>query len=584
VYVVVERRHRAGALAGAGLLVAAAVWLFASAMASASSAPSAIIFWSNIQTLGMYSLATLWLAYVSLFTGHDRLLSPTMIVLLTVAPLIAIALTFTNKTHNLMFDYDLVLQEGSVVTSQSYGPGAWAYVAYSYVQIIVADWFLIRTLLRRRRLMLFRLLVLTGTHATMVAANIINLAGLYTFAVVDPTVLAFIVGGPLTVWAMGKVRAGEIVPVARERIIEGMNDAVIVLDPDGRVMDMNIAARKLAQVGAEPVAGELLEQLWPRWPLFGRSPDGEGLGSDIMLETGDGLRCFDMSLSLLWDWRSRLVCQVYVLRDVTERMRTADELKSVNEELEQRVARRTAELEAAYERLKTVDGLRKKFAVNVSHELRTPLANLNLYLHLLTNSPDDPELYLSTLQRETKRLEHLVEDMLYLTNLDKREIPLSFAPVDLNALAAAYITDHQRLAAKRQLSLAFHEHPELPPVMVDEARLGRVLRILLTNALNYTPEGGRIDVKTDLQEVEGRSWSGFSVSDTGQGIPKDEQEQLFERFVRGNVGQDSGVPGTGLGLAIASDIVAQHRGKIEVKSEGIPGKGAKFSVWLPMSR
>jgi signal transduction histidine kinase len=432
--------------------------------------------------------------------------------------------------------------------------------------------------------MLFRLLVLTGTHATMVAANIINLAGLYTFAVVDPTVLAFIVGGPLTVWAMGKVRAGEIVPVARERIIEGMNDAVIVLDPDGRVMDMNIAARKLAQVGAEPVAGELLEQLWPRWPLFGRSPDGEGLGSDIMLETGDGLRCFDMSLSLLWDWRSRLVCQVYVLRDVTERMRTADELKSVNEELEQRVARRTAELEAAYERLKTVDGRRKKFAVNVSHELRTPRANLNLYLHLLTNSPDDPELYLSTLQRETKRLEHLVEDMLYLTNLDKREIPLSFAPVDLNALAAAYITDHQRLAAKRQLSLAFHEHPELPPVMVDEARLGRVLRILLTNALNYTPEGGRIDVKTDLQEVEGRSWSGFSVSDTGQGIPKDEQEQLFERFVRGNVGQDSGVPGTGLGLAIASDIVAQHRGKIEVKSEGIPGKGAKFSVWLPMSR
>jgi signal transduction histidine kinase len=108
-----------------------------------------------------------------------------------------------------------------------------------------------------------------------------------------------------------------------------------------------------------------------------------------------------------------------------------------------------------------------------------------------------------------------------------------------------------------------------------------VLSILLTNALTYTPEGGRVVVTTQLRRREGKRWAGFSVGDTGPGIPLDEQSRVFERFVRGKVGRESGVPGTGLGLALAQEIVQRHRGQIELVSEGAPGKGATFTVWLP---
>jgi len=109
------------------------------------------------------------------------------------------------------------------------------------------------------------------------------------------------------------------------------------------------------------------------------------------------------------------------------------------------------------------------------------------------------------------------------------------------------------------------------------------LSILMTNAMNYTPAGGDITVCTLAEEIEGSSWVGFAVSDTGPGVLPEDREHLFERFFRGKAGRDSAAPGTGLGLAIAHEIVQRHGGRIEVHSSGIPGEGTTFQVWLPAS-
>ena len=101
----------------------------------------------------------------------------------------------------------------------------------------------------------------------------------------------------------------------------------------------------------------------------------------------------------------------------------------------------------------------------------------------------------------------------------------------------------------------------------------------MTNAFNYTPEGGQVTVST-LMGNENQSY-GFCVTDTGPGISPDEQLRLFDRFYRGSAAHQSKTPGTGLGLAIAREIVDRHQGRIEVKSDGVPGHGAQFSVWLP---
>jgi signal transduction histidine kinase len=117
--------------------------------------------------------------------------------------------------------------------------------------------------------------------------------------------------------------------------------------------------------------------------------------------------------------------------------------------------------------------------------------------------------------------------------------------------------------------------------MADANLIEQALSVLLTNALNYTPAHGQVMVQTHTDPLADRQWIGFSVIDTGLGISPDEQTKLFTRFFRGQTGRKSGVPGTGLGLAIAKEIVERHGGKIEVKSDGIPGSGTTFTVWIP---
>ncbi|MBN1119610.1 MAG: GAF domain-containing protein, partial [Anaerolineae bacterium] len=231
--------------------------------------------------------------------------------------------------------------------------------------------------------------------------------------------------------------------------------------------------------------------------------------------------------------------------------------------------------------LKEVERMKDAFVSNVSHELRTPITSLKLSHRLIEMDPENREEYMGRLSREVNRLNDLIEDLLRLSRLDQGRVELNLQPVDLNELAQQYVNDRSPLAESKELSLLFEGEKDVMPVQADEGLIGQVLSILLTNALNYTPAGGRVTVSTHMKEIDGKRWVGHSVSDTGPGITPDDQPHLFERFYRGKAGHDSGAPGTGLGLAIAHEIVDQHRGKIDVESEGVPGKGATFTVWLP---
>ncbi|HEC23961.1 MAG TPA: PAS domain S-box protein [Chloroflexi bacterium] len=231
--------------------------------------------------------------------------------------------------------------------------------------------------------------------------------------------------------------------------------------------------------------------------------------------------------------------------------------------------------------LKEVARMKEAFVSNVSHELRTPITSLKLNLRLLSLDPERQEVYLERLNREVERLNKIIEDLLRLSRLDQGHVQLHLEPVDLNVLAEQFLSDRSPLAESRGLALNLRKESDLPPVQADAGLLGQVLSIFLTNALNYTPAGGRVTISTQVRRMGGRQWVGLSVSDTGPGIPPEEQSHLFERFFRGKVGRDSGAPGTGLGLAIAREIVDLHRGRIEVDSEGVPGEGTTFTVWLP---
>ena len=231
--------------------------------------------------------------------------------------------------------------------------------------------------------------------------------------------------------------------------------------------------------------------------------------------------------------------------------------------------------------LKAVERMQEEFVSNVTHELRTPITSIRLYHDLVTKRPERQGVYLDRILRETDRLEHIIDDLLHLSRIDRGQATPNIAPVDLNTLATQYVTDRAPLAASRKITLSLAETAELPPVQADPSLLGQALSILLTNAITYTPSGGTITVSTYHDQARNNTNAGIKVQDTGPGIAPDEQQCIFKRFYRGSAAHETGAAGTGLGLSILKEIITCHHGEIEVISEGVPGKGTAFVLWLP---
>jgi len=279
-----------------------------------------------------------------------------------------------------------------------------------------------------------------------------------------------------------------------------------------------------------------------------------------------------------------LVTLTEIAGNAIHRTRLNEQLVDHAEELELRVAERTAELQDALKKSQEADRLKSEFIANVNHELRTPLTNLILYYQMLRAQPNiKTEERLNVVGRELQRLRSLIEELLTLSRFDLGQVTIRHLPCDLNALIRTLVNDRQSLAEERGLELKLNLESSLQPVWLDEAAIIQALSNLLTNAMNYTPRGGSILVSTMIDMKENDNWAGFQVEDTGRGIDEEEIPHLFERFYRGRAGHESGAPGTGLGLAIVKQVVEHHQGRIDVgKASG--GVGAVFTIWLPVKQ
>ncbi|MDX6408670.1 MAG: hypothetical protein QOE13_1741 [Gaiellaceae bacterium] len=227
-----------------------------------------------------------------------------------------------------------------------------------------------------------------------------------------------------------------------------------------------------------------------------------------------------------------------------------------------------------------LDRLRDALVATVSHELRTPLTSIIGYLELIGTGPDELGAedagYIEVVGRNAVRLQHMVEDLLFLAQLDAGSFTLDLAEADLVELAGEAIEAARPAANAKSLSLTL-EHDQKAMVDADANRIGQALDNLISNAIKFTPEGGKVRVVIEDSDA---SFT-LRVTDTGYGIPAQEQQRLFERFFRSTTASANNVPGTGLGLTIAKTIIDRHRGSISFDST--VGKGTTFTISLPKS-
>lgn len=241
-----------------------------------------------------------------------------------------------------------------------------------------------------------------------------------------------------------------------------------------------------------------------------------------------------------------------------------------------------AELRIAIEKTQAADRAKSQFIHHVSHELRTPLTNIRTYLDLTRlGLKERRDEYIAVALAEAVRLQHLIEDLLYLSKLDLGQLEVKVQPLDVNRLVEDLVHERARFFLAQGLELLLETDPQLPEVMADERALRQILHSLLTNALHFTPSGGQVLLKTALTAGEGRAWGTIEVRDTGLGMSEAEQLQLFQRFQRGTAVELTNVPGTGVGLALSKELVELQRGRLTVKSR--LQEGSTFTIWLPLA-
>jgi K+-sensing histidine kinase KdpD len=228
--------------------------------------------------------------------------------------------------------------------------------------------------------------------------------------------------------------------------------------------------------------------------------------------------------------------------------------------------------------LRELDTMRTEFLANVSHELRTPLAVIKGSANSLLQ-PDvifDEQTwreFLQSIDKDADTLTRMVDDLLMMSRLEARALEVKKKPHRLNEVVNSVKDRLDNLTARHHLSINIPE--KLPPVVIDDGRIGEVFTNLVDNAVKYSDENTSIviDACPNGKEVV------VSVTDEGIGIPPELHLKIFERFFQGNGHRTGRRKGTGLGLAICRGIIEAHGGQIWVESE--PGKGAKFSFTLP---
>jgi heavy metal sensor kinase len=224
-------------------------------------------------------------------------------------------------------------------------------------------------------------------------------------------------------------------------------------------------------------------------------------------------------------------------------------------------------------RLERLFNAQQRFVADVSHELRTPLTAIRGNLDLLRRIPND-ETSLNAIDAELRRMTRLVQDLLLLAQADSGRLPLERRSVELNAVLRDVCEQAKLLSTNRQVDIALLQD-ETITIDGDQDRLMQLLMNLVSNAIKYTPDGGRITL--GLTAYDG--WARVLVSDTGIGIPEKDLPFIFDRFYRVDPARTRAQGGAGLGLAIAKWIADAHNGRITVESQ--VSHGTTFTVWLP---
>ncbi|MEW5815720.1 MAG: histidine kinase N-terminal 7TM domain-containing protein [Spirochaetota bacterium] len=542
------------------LLLSGAGWLITMIFEYGTVTFQSKLFWSKLQYIGLEAIPVAWLVFCLQYTGRNEFIKPLHITLLSIIPCVFILLVFTNEFHG--FIWSRVSAAGRPFLEKDPSVGFWVLVGYAYLLIIIGVYLLVVMMLRSRKFYGRQAAALICAAIFPWLASAIDLTGIKIVHDIELTPIAFSVTSLIVVYGFARLRFRDTVPLAYQTTIESMNDSVILLDQENRLIYMNPAASQFFPETGTHKSSAHLDALWPDLFLVIERFSGKTFKRCEAELSG---RVYDIQLSPIFDWRNNLVSRIVVLRDITQLRQAEENMRKMKEELEIRVAARTEELIQANRALQAEIAERKQaeeiikaslkekeiLLKEIHHRVKNNLQVISSLLKLQLKYVRDRQSYgmLKDTQTRIKSM-GIIHEILYKSgDLSRINIANYIRPL-IKYLFSTYGIDTNSV----ELSINTEE------VLLDIDTVilcCLIINELVSNSLKHAFPRGR----------KGRLWVEFHVSngkfaltvrDDGIGLPGDLDLQSTETF----------------GLRIVTILTRQLGGSIEIDRN----KGTLFSV------
>ena len=540
-----RRRSKPGAWPVFVFMLAMALWSLFYAIHWLITPPSQRWFWLNMTYIGAVLVPAAFFLFTLIFTNHKQWLTKPVLIVLVAQPLLVLLLLWSDEAHNLFFGgkrtpKSTMFLEGGLVF--------WLNIGYSYLLILISLILLLQMFFRTRTPYRWQIgIILVGASLPWLG-NMLSLAGIRPPGL-DITPFFFVLTGIIFTIGLFRIHFLDLVPVARDRLIETMTDGVLVLDNSDRIVDINPSAATLFGHQQEAVIGQPLETLLVHWPdelaRLRQLPSGR---EEVQL--GDQApRYYEVQIIPLQDDRQRLTGRLITWHDTSERKMAELEREKLIHELD-------------------------AYAHTVAHDLKNPLALTISYGELLAEmhpfTHGNQAVFLERMQKNGRRMLRIVDELLLLaTVIGQDHIPIE--PISMSELIQA-VLERSETTTQSQAEISLPE--QFPLVLGYGPWIEEVWANYISNALKYGGEPPHITVGFDTSAATDvvRFW----VKDNGDGLEPLAQKRLFQEFERL---EQKRAQGHGLGLSVVRRIIERLNGQVGVESE--PGMGCLFFFTLP---
>lgn len=528
------------------LTLSVEIWALFNGMEYAVVEPFWKIAFAKIEYLGISTIGVTWLMFALNYSNREKWLTRRNINLLMTVPVITLILVFTNELHWLHWS---TITQASNVPSDGLiygrGPGLWLIIGYNYITLATGTVIIINNALYSREMYRWQMIGLTASAIIPWIGNLLYVTHLTPVPGLDLTPIGFSASAIVITFNIFYFGLFDLVPIARDQLVEKLTDAMLALDTNNRIADINPRARQLLKIDSDHVIGQPIANFPKAVELIGPFEGVKSAQTEFQLKESATVSDVELFISPLTDGTGKLIGRLFVVRDISER--------------------------------KQLEKMRNDLTHAMVHDLRNPLAIIMLSLdmlraQLITTLDKDQLLTFETAEQSTQQIIELVNAILDINRLESKQMPLKREKIFIQKLAPDALRSQILIAKKKRVLLQENIAQNLVPVLVDEDLMRRVLQNLLDNAVKFSVDGGVVRIVANYSN-DGREIV-ISVSDTGTGIDPIVRNHMFEQFFTGKVKNS----GSGLGLAFCRLVVEAHGGRIWVDHTSETGTIISLSV------